>query len=153
MLLTLITLNVKLDVFFIVNGTKLIGFTAYATAVRSYNQMETVSFDGVVTNFGNHYNAINSIFTCPHDGLYVFYVSLQSPPNFHMHGSITKEHQVFTTARADYEDNTNGSTMTVLMCATGERVWIETPNASNRKMFGDTVKRYSVFSGFFLHAE
>ena len=46
-----------------------IGFTAYATTDMSFGSLQTVIFDGVVSNYGGAYDSTTGEFTCPVTGL------------------------------------------------------------------------------------
>ena len=46
-----------------------IGFTAYATAIMALDSLQTVIFDGVVSNYGGAYDRTTGEFTCPVTGL------------------------------------------------------------------------------------
>ena len=51
------------------NVTNVIGFTAYATdTIVFLNPPETVIFDGVVSNYGDAYDSMTGVFTCPVTG-------------------------------------------------------------------------------------
>ena len=145
--------NEELAAFFFlftVNEPNSVGFTAYPSQTRSFSFGQRVLFDTIATNYGNHYDRSTSIFTCPRNGLYVFYTSLLSDGGFYMHGAITKESQPFVTARGESSLHESGSAMAVLRCETGERVWVEqTVNQVDRLYRG----RLSMFTGFLLKSE
>ena len=126
------------------------GFTAYPSQTRSFSVGQRVLFDTIATNYGNHYDRSTSIFTCPRNGLYVFYTSLLSDGGFFMHGTITKDSQHYVTARADKDRHESGSAMAVLRCETGESVWVEQPLDQDNRLYGG---RYSMFTGFLLKSE
>ena len=114
---------------FIVSGSSsFVGFTAYATTTRSYNQGDLVIFDGVVSNYGGHYQADESVFVCPYTGIYVFHVSvLTEPGTLSMHIDLVKDNTYIISALADNQTDeiSSGSNTVVLQCDEGQRVWME----------------------------
>ena len=129
-----------------------IGFTAYATTNREYVRQDTVRFDRISSNLGNHYNAGTSKFTCPVNGLYVFSVSVLSGNGKNMFAEIMKEERSYAMAWGDKQDNyESGSVLAVITCSSGENVWIRC-NFNGHRMYGESSYGYSTFSGFLLSA-
>ena len=128
-----------------------IGFSAYATAIRDYGANDIILFDQVVSNFGEHFQAANSVFLCPVDGVYIFSVNVQSTNSYSIAGAIMKETEVLLGFFSGSNDGSNdtGSTLGVTDCKKGEKIWVKS-YGGGYQMNGSS-KRYSSFSGFLLH--
>ena len=128
-----------------------IGFTAFATVTRNYDDEDIVLFDGIASNVGNTYNADSSIFICPKGGLYTFGISILTDLNDWMNVRLVVEQTslvrlLVSTLPDDYN---TGSTSTVTECQKGDKVWIRSLS-DNTGMWGGSSQP-SVFWGFLLH--
>lgn len=80
----------------------LVAFSAYLSASESHpGQHQTVIFDSVVTNVGNHYNQYSGMFTVPESGNYVFSWHIISVPNGHIFSDIVVNSSIKGATEAD----------------------------------------------------
>ena len=127
-----------------------VAFTAWANEAI-YEEGDTVIFDGVVSNIGNHYNPSTSIFTCPINGVYAFFSSITSQEGYFMFADIMHNSDDLTTVAADDDGLIQGSNFAVILCNQGDTVFIQAEFADDHRMYGDSQRKYSTFSGFLLY--
>lgn len=128
-----------------------VGFSAYATATRPYNNEELVLFDAVHTNYGGAYDPELSVFVCPVSGYYLFSVNIQTKYGDEMRPEIYLQHggPSFARTYADSADEENGSTMVITYCEAIQRVWVR-GTMNDCQMYGDSSNPLSTFSGVLL---
>ena len=116
-----------------------------------YEEGDTVIFDGVVSNIGNHYNPSNSTFTCPINGVYAFFSALASQVGYYMGADIMHNSDDLTTIAGDEAGLIQGSNFAVILCNQGDTVFIQAEFSDDHRLFGDDQRKYSTFSGFLLY--
>ena len=127
-------------------------FTAYADATRTYGEAQTVIFNRIQSSFGDAYEPVSSMFTCPVTGVYVIYLTVTSNVGSQFRAFIY--HEGYTMAvwpDNDVDTRNTGSTSVILDCEAEQRIWIRAQ--INGDMYGNpNDARISSFSGFLLHA-
>ncbi|KAB0393190.1 hypothetical protein E2I00_004909 [Balaenoptera physalus] len=102
---------------------------------------ETVLFDDVVTNLGNHYDPTTGKFTCSIPGIYFF--------TYHvlMRGGDGTSIAIAQDADQNYDYASNS---VVLHLEPGDEVYIKLDGG---KAHGGNNNKYSTFSGFIIYAD
>ena len=126
-----------------------IGFTAYATADRTYTAYQQVLFDAVLNNESFGYQQSSSQFICPVDGLYVFAASLCSSSSS-FSADIMKESQRLLSVKSHDGHVDQGMVTVVAQCSAAERVWVQT-NSYDGTAISSENERYVTFSGFLIN--
>ena len=129
-----------------------IAFTVYHLSTKDYDQNETIEFDTVILNHGNHFNTSTHMFTCPVEGLYVFSMSLtRSYANgVSMSGAIMHEsEEIGRTYAYDADSYDQGSVTAVTHCVSGDVVYGAIVSVAITRLDGG---KDSSFSGFLLSA-
>ena len=94
-----------------------VGFSAYATTDRPYDDGDVVQFDAIVSNIGNHYSPDTYKFTCPYNGLYLFNVNFVAYSNYQMTVKIVHEHNALLGADAQPDFYQAASASVVTECS------------------------------------
>ena len=128
-----------------------ITFSAYATAIRSYNDGQMVQFDSVVINMGAHYDPSTSVFTCPVSGYYLLSLHVRSIGDEVMYADIVTGGTVVAGVAAD-RDYDSASNTVVVYCAEGADVFVRA-RSSGCVLQGDATFAYSMFTGTLLSIE
>ena len=99
------------------------------------------------------YNAFNINFRCPHNGTYVFSVSISVYEGSKYHGySIMKEGQILGTAYTYNYNGYNACSATVTTpCKRGEDVWVANTQAETLTVQSDKDQPRTHFTGFRLN--
>ena len=134
-----------------------VSFSVYATRNQDVNFLEVISFEGVTTNQGGHFNTADSVYTCPLSGTYFFTFSMFAFLSDLRHTSprLWKDEEAVSEARctiySSQPDNLQCSNSAVVHCEEGQRVFLAA-NVANTEVWtswGPT----SIFSGFLIHAD
>ena len=105
--------------------TSPVAFSASPTITMRYDNGSIVYFNNIITNIGEFYDPVTSMFQCPYDGVYLFSISLQSDADKFMHGEIFREGVPLLSAWADNVDDIQSSVVVVVECLESELVWVE----------------------------
>ena len=125
-----------------------VGFSAYTTQERYYNDDDIVLFDGVSSNFGGYFNLETSIFVCPYWGVYWFSVTCRGGTS-NCNALITVDGSYKAQTIGASSESINQSAVSIVVeCRVGQSVWIQN-NGDNR--FYNKVDKTNVFSGYLLH--
>ena len=120
------------------------GFTAHVDGSATYNADDVIQFSIVKTNYGGYYNPQTSIFTCPYDGIYLFFSSLLGD------GTNTWAHIMressFLLVMGSNAESSSASNLVITECLRGEKMWVRPLNND------DTIdgNAPSTFSGYLL---
>ena len=128
-------------------------FTAYEDTTQNVGSGSIIDFPNVHTNIGNHYSTANSIFTCPHDGLYEFHVHIISYADYECEAQIMMNNDIIVTAWAEstntYSTYKQASNHVYINGTVGDEVWIEAvpcylySNSDNMSTFsGRLIQKY-----------
>lgn len=98
-------------------------FVAIAGSERRYEDEETVRFDNVIENVGNHYDPSNGEYTCPTNGYYLFSASIMAVPDYEMRCSIYVDN-LRTVRLLPHKDWDQTSATAVVSCAAGQKVTV-----------------------------
>ena len=134
-----------------------VSFSVYATRNQILDYLEVISFEGVTTNNGGHFNTADSVYTCPLSGTYFFTFSTHAflsnigrtaPRLWKDEEPVSEAHCSVYSSEADFIQCSNSA---VVHCEEGQRAFL----AAN---FGDTEVWFatgpaSIFSGFLIHAD
>ena len=119
---------------------------------RDYDAGATVTFDGVLTNYGEHYSASTSVFQCPYNGIYMFSVHYNSADTSSMHCEIMRDAMRLTEGWATtHTRDSSGSAQVITECLAGEDVWVRA-GFDKTKMYGDSTRTSSHFTGYMLYS-
>ena len=114
---------------------------------------EILIFDKVITNLGNGYHGNSGIFEAPVSGLYVFNMDIMVRGGQRQYTQfvVNGRHLMSNYAKATEAKHYASSSRTLtISLTTGDKVWIQTPNAPSH---GDGVVHgngFSTFSGWLL---
>ncbi|XP_042187908.1 complement C1q-like protein 3 [Callorhinchus milii] len=126
----------------------------YAGLRRPHEGYETLKFDDVVTNLGNHYDPTTGKFTCSIPGIYFFtyHVLMRGGDGASMWADLCKNGQVRASAIAqDADQNYDyASNSVVLHLDAGDEVYVKLDGG---KAHGGNNNKYSTFSGFIIYAD
>lgn len=122
-------------------------FTAYKTSQQQIDQGDVISFGGILTNIGDHYNPGTSLFTCPTAGLY-FITSTSTSNDCETRTNIVLEGNELVSTRAETDGLNQGGNSAFVECTRGQRIWVE-GRVDNHCIFGGEA-RFSTFSGILL---
>lgn len=133
------------------------GFTAHPSADITYADGDIIEFDVAISNIGEDYDTETSSYTCPNNGVYVFAVTVTPYSSDTIQANVVHEGNILTSAvsyayssGATYYNQ--GSSMAVMECSTGEKVWVECAFSSGNVLESGGDPVYSSFSGFLLQA-
>ena len=124
--------------------TEPVGFTAMTTDTLTYNEDDVIEFPLAMSNFGGYYNPASGLFTCPYDGIYMFFNSIRSDSSdvdCYMHRESSILLHMFSLRDA------SRSNLVITRCNRGERVWA-------RQQYDNYViegSHSTMFSGFLLY--
>ncbi|XP_028274850.1 otolin 1b [Parambassis ranga] len=111
-----------------------------------------IHFDKVFYNEENHFNVTSNIFTCVHDGVYVFsfHITVRNQP-LRATLVVNGSRRVRTRDSLYGQDIDQASTLVVLRLALGDQVWMETFRDWNGAYASSEDD--SIFSGFLLYSD
>ena len=106
------------DIFVSEDDTGPIAFSAHASQDRDYNDDDVVIFDEIVTNINGAFQANNSVFLCPVDGLYAFSAHVLSTSGHKMRASVCRKNSYKAGFKTDSMDQLvlNGLNFVILVC-------------------------------------
>ena len=134
----------------------LVGFTAYLNHNVDHLEIDqTVVFNQILFNDGDGYNHATGIFTCPVNGVYLFYFEVGSGSQHQIVAKlvVNGDNQVGAIADSEYHayHEAQGSNMAILKLSAGAHVWVENYRWSDKFVEGDTTDRFTTFSGILLY--
>ena len=126
------------------DNNEIAGFTARVSGSVAYNENDVIQFPAVYTSYGGYYNPDTSIFTCPYDGIYLFFSSLLGDGT-NTWGQIMRESS-YLVAMGSNAESSSASNMVITECLRGEKVWVR------QRHDGDAIDgdAPSTFSGYLL---
>ena len=133
-----------------------IGFTAYlGHTVEHLGIDHTIIFNHALFNDGGAYNTRSGIFTCPQDGVYLFFFEVSIWSNRQVVAKLVANSANEVDGIADAEFHTGqevqGSNMAILRLGQGSHVWVENYRWADRAVEGSSISRFSTFSGLLLY--
>ncbi|BFZ22935.1 hypothetical protein BsWGS_25974 [Bradybaena similaris] len=124
-----------------------VGFSASLDEAKSFTPGQTVKYQNVITNAGNHYNPDTGVFTAPRTAYYLFNIHALS------HGATPFWFQLIhnETPRASLHGNTPnawsmGGNSVLLKVKAGERVYVKAIYLPSH-VYGDGLQHYTTFTG------
>lgn len=90
---------------------------------------QTVVFDRLITNIGNHYHNTTGVFTVPLDGLYMFFISANVLASKYIVLQLVVNGRVIDDMLASAlngNDTQVGADMWTLELTEGSEVWVQT---------------------------
>lgn len=134
----------------------LVGFTAYLDHnVDHLGIDQTIVFNQILFNDGGGYNHATGMFTCPVFGVYLFFFEVGSGSQHQIVAKLVVDgyNRVGAIADSDYHayDEAQGGNMAILKLSAGSRVWVENYRWANKFVEGDTIDRFTTFSGILLY--
>ena len=124
-------------------------FTAVVSNDLNYpNEKSVVEFHDTLSNIGNHFQLENSIFICPYNGTYAFFLNILNDVNALASVDLMQDGVRLVPIWADgREIGHNGiSTSAIVKCVAGSEIWSES-NVGNIMIRG---ANYSVVSGYLI---
>ena len=133
-----------------------VGFTAYIDhTIQHLGLDQTLIFNRVLFNDGSAYNNSSGIFTCPVNGVYLFFFEVGSGAQKQIVAKLVANNvnEVDAIADAEYHQyhEAQGSNMAILRLGQGTQVWVENYRWTDRGVEGDPTERFSTFSGILLY--
>ena len=133
-----------------------IGFTAYLDhTVEHLGIDQTIIFNHALFNDGGAYNTRSGIFTCPKDGVYLFFFEVSIWSNRQIVAKLVANSANEVDGIADAEFHTGqeaqGSNMAILRLGQGSHVWVENYRWADRAVEGSSISRFTTFSGILLY--
>lgn len=116
----------------------------------SLGQHQTLLFDRIFTNYGNHYHITTGVFTAPQDGVYAFFLSAMTSPGKSSFFQIVKDGAALDDMYSDsnHDDSYDSVSDTwILQLSAGSEIWIRSDSPSEVHAWCHTQ-----FSGFLLYA-
>ena len=140
----LISPNFQCIFFFSEDTYEIVAFAANVDGSATYNTNDIIQFSTVLTNYGGYYNPDTSIFTCPYDGIYLFFSSLVGD------GTNTwadfMRNSNWLVCMRSYDESSSASNLVITECLKGEKIWMR------QHQDADTIAGNipSTFSGYLL---
>ena len=134
-------------------------FTAYATSSRTYRDDQTIIFDRVITNVGNHYNEDTNQFTCPKRGLYLFSLTLyqRSIAAHYIYGAIVLDGNEIGEVHVHSDDDDESgkesdqsSITTTVVCDANRKVWVKKDDYGSYELYGSSSFPGTMFTGVLI---
>ena len=96
-----------------------VAFTAYAYNTSYTLDGSVVTFDEILTNIGDAFQADIGRFTCPISGVYVFYSAVTSPDLFFFFADLYRNEEYLITVKADEQGVRQSRNMAATECNAG----------------------------------
>ena len=128
------------------------GFSAYAIIDHTYSVYESIEFQGIISNIGEHYNIDKSSFTCPRRAVYMFSLNVQVQRGFYAYLDLMRDEEFIAEAMCNdqgYPHDQTTSLLVVIECDAGQVVSVNSGNYNAYVSGGPT--RNSVFTGYMLY--
>ena len=126
------------------DNNAIVGFTAHVDGSATYNTDDVIQFPAIKTNYGGYYNPDTSIFTCPYDGIYLFFSSLLGDGT-NTWGHITRGSS-WLVGMESKDESSSASNLVITECLRGEKMWVRQHENAD-----DIDGHYpSTFSGYLL---
>ena len=141
---------------YLLNGLESpLGFTAYADHVIQHLGVDqTIIFNNVLFNDGGAYNNASGIFTCPVNGVYLFFFEVGNIAKKQIVAKLVANNvnEVDAIADTEYQPNeAQGSNMAILRLGQGTHVWVENYRWADQDVVGGQIDHFSTFSGILLY--
>ncbi|BFZ22941.1 hypothetical protein BsWGS_25980 [Bradybaena similaris] len=127
-------------------GNQFVGFSASLEESESLRPGQTIKYNNVITNAGNHYNRATGVFTAPRTAYYMFHIYAVShgPTGFWLQLMYNGIPQV--SCSGDSKDTfAAGGNSVLLKVKAGGRVYVEALLAS--ELYGHETQHYTTFTG------
>ncbi|XP_045214792.2 complement C1q subcomponent subunit C-like [Mercenaria mercenaria] len=113
-----------------------------------------IIYNKVLLNEGAAYNANSGMFTCPMDGLHVFYFSVSTNGVHQVVAKLVVDgtnqvDAISDTYHANHE--AQGGNLVVISLQRGQQVWVANYRWVDISVQDSNVDRFSTFSGFMLY--
>ncbi|KAL4226003.1 hypothetical protein ACF0H5_013990 [Mactra antiquata] len=132
-----------------------IAFTAYLDHTITHLGIDqAITYNTVLLNEGNAYSPHTGVFTCPMDGLYVFYFSTATWAVSQSVVKLVIEGANVVDAIADTyhgSQEAQGANFAVLSLRAGQQVWVANYRWTDKTVSVKDVNRFATFSGFMLY--
>ena len=137
-------------------GDTQFGFSAYLDHnINGIGINQTIIFNTNLFNDGGAYNNASGIYTCPVNGVYLFFFAVGSGSKHQIVAKLVTNgvNQVDAIADSEYHDDHEGhaSNMVILRLAAGTHVWVENYRWTTHFVEGGKTDRFTTFSGVLLY--
>ena len=131
-----------------------VGFTAYLDHSIEHLQMnQPVIFDKTLFNEGNSYNSQNGVFTCPLDGVYLFFFDLSTINVSQIVAKLVVNNINTVDAISDtisVNHEAQGSNLAILRLTKGSHVWVANYRWNNQSVKSSHYSHFATFSGLLI---
>ncbi|XP_053393544.1 uncharacterized protein LOC128555361 [Mercenaria mercenaria] len=113
-----------------------------------------IIYNKVLLNEGSAYNNNSGMFTCPMDGLYVFYFSVSTNGVHQVVAKLVVDGTNQVDAISDTfhtSHEAQGGNLVVLSLQRGQQVWVANYRWVDQSVQDSNASRFSTFSGFLLY--
>ena len=132
-----------------------IAFSAASVRGGTYDTNVTIPFSIILSNFVDHYDNQTSTFTCPHHGVYLFFVNIiTDDDNDQMEAELVVNYQTIITTFADGIDQAMYQVVfqqawnnVLTECFPGDNIWVRS-GADGNQLAGQA--NANTFSGLLL---
>lgn len=115
----------------------------------------TIRFNKVLLNDGNAFNIHTGIFLCPHSGVYLFAINIESQAAGTIAAKLVVDgrNQIDTIATGGIGPGylVMGTNIALLHVTAGESVWVATYRFNDVTLFDTNDHRFTSFSGVLLY--
>lgn len=110
---------------------------------------QVIKYNQVITNVGSNYDPHTGIFTCTHQGVYVFsWSTLTGNPQW-INTDLVRNGDTFAYSTVGDNDHwTTGSATAAIQLAVGDKVWVRVGGHSNG---ADIYEPRTMFTGFRIY--
>ena len=126
-------------------------FTAIKTTNQSYEAGDTIKFEGVLLNEGNHFQPLLSRFVCPFNAIY--YVAVTFKKFYTSPLQVNVEHETKTLLRSVEVQASNPwntvSNSGLVRCFQGEEIKVTAIGSG--EVYGDASKAYTTFTVMMMY--
>ncbi|XP_053393542.1 complement C1q tumor necrosis factor-related protein 7-like [Mercenaria mercenaria] len=113
-----------------------------------------IIYNKVLLNEGSAYNNNSGMFTCPTDGLYVFYFSVSTNGVHQVVAKLvvdgTNQVDAISVTFHTYHE-AQGGNLVVLSLQSGQQVWVANYRYVDKSVQDSNASRFSTFSGILLY--
>ena len=131
-----------------------VAFSVYLSHDETHTGIgEKVRYDAVLLNEGNGYSPHIAAFTAPTKGIYLFAFNIAKWRVGQAYVRLMKNGNIINSAAVDVSrpnDDQHAGNVALVELGVGDVVYVEEYHQDNAVIHGDTVNRFTTFSGVLL---